>query len=167
MSRYAIIPASALAACLAFFLSGCGDECSRAADCPSAQVCYLGTCEALQSANRTCVADSDCNEAGFDLYSCRGSRCVLNNTTRPDSGTTTGTVADGGIRQDAGFRDSGVGMDAGPDGGGPDGGGPDGGGPDGGDRDAGDRDGGDRDGGDRDGGDRDGGDRDAGDRDAG
>lgn len=123
ITRSAICSASA--ALLLVSLFGCGDECARALDCASGEVCYLGTCEALSAANTSCVSDNDCNPEGFDLYACRGARCVLKNTTRPDGGTVTGTVADGGVRDsgvvtpnDSGVNDSGV-ADGGPNDAGP------------------------------------------------
>ncbi|MEO1228351.1 MAG: hypothetical protein AAFZ18_05545 [Myxococcota bacterium] len=85
-----LVPAVALAGLLA----SCGNECDRALDCASNQVCLRGTCIQSSASYIGCAVDTECGFPNSGL-SCVAGRCTFT-ATMPvvmDAGTSTASDA--------------------------------------------------------------------------
>ncbi len=100
MARWVYFSSVVAALWCGWALSACGDECSRAQDCRSSEVCYRGVCTPAVSSRFICSGDNDCNNNGAGPLRCSGGRCMLPGSgpiVIPDSGVTdTGEVPDTG-----------------------------------------------------------------------
>lgn len=94
--------------------SGCGDECSRAADCTSEQVCLVGVCTAAQATYLSCSSNADC-AGDSSVLVCRGGRCTFPSSgLAPDFGPPTPDTGMSMVDSGMGMADTGTTTDAGP-----------------------------------------------------
>lgn len=85
---------------LAGFAASCGNECNRALDCASDELCLRGVCTKSQATYLQCATDADCGGPASGIQ-CLAGRCTFTSVGNP-----TATTA-----PDLGMMD--MGMDAG------------------------------------------------------
>ncbi len=67
-----------------FTFVGCSDECERASDCLTGEVCYIGVCTPATTNNSLCQSDADCNNgAQTGDFKCASGRCVVDPDASP------------------------------------------------------------------------------------
>jgi hypothetical protein len=66
-----------------------GDDCARAGDCKSGEVCYRGVCTPGLAPNASCKSDEECGNG----FTCFAARCRVSDTVAP----TDASVADTGM----------------------------------------------------------------------
>ena len=80
-------------------VASCGDDCSRASDCSSQEVCVDGTCQSPSAAYLSCDSVRDCGDPS--VFVCQGGRCTFRvSGVNPDLSVRdvgTSTTTDGGM----------------------------------------------------------------------